>query len=852
MSDVLSTPRASAEPWSWLPDGADVPTDEQLAAARAETAAMLADRGVTYGAHATADDAESWRLDPSPVVVEESEWTRLDAAVAQRAQVLDLLLADLYGERRLLATGVLPPEVVLAHPGFLRAVDGLRVPGRHQLVLTATDLVRGADGTWLAAGDRTQAPSGAGYAMVDRRVAAQSMARVYRQASIRRLGPFFHELRQALTDVAPDADRAPRIVLLTSGPHSETAFDQAYLATMLGLPLVEGADLSVRDGRVWMQGIDGVEQVDVVLRRVDAEWCDPLDLRSDSRLGTPGLVRALRAGTVAVVNPLGSSVLESPGVAAYLPRVARAVIGEDLALPSPTTHWLGDASSRGVVLAHLDRWVLRPTSVGVPSHGALDARPVPGWLLDEAGRDELAARIAADPAAWAAQEPAPGEVEAADRAALLRTFAVGRGGAYRVMAGGLALVAPDDAQRVVSSHLGAVARDVWVIASEPEAAAGPAESEGLGGRADEAGRAGRPVPAGISVRTAENMFWMGRYAERAGDTVRTLRATVDRWDDFARTPETPGGRALRVLLDAMGAELPPGWTATPRLTGTEEPGARRALRRMLVDRSAPGSVAWSVRRLGDAAAAVRDQLSTDGWLPLASLDRTLAQERAITTHPSTQQPAVEPRLRVGSGTRGMVPILDRLLEALLAVAGMAAEGMVRDAGWYLLDAGRRIERAQHLVDSLDGFLGVAQPEDVEELLVESVLLAHESAITYRRRHQSGAGVAAVLDLLLTDRGNPRALAFQLDRLRDDLAQVPSTGRSTETRDRLLGDVTDLVTELDTRAAADAVGPDARRTHLAETLESVRWRLRALGEEIERVHFAQQAPSQALGDAWGIA
>ncbi len=258
-----------------------------------------------------------------PVVIDEAEWSGLEAAVAQRAALLDAILADVYGRRTLLADGVIPPEVVLAHPAFLRAVDRLTTPGPHGLVLTGTDISRDPSGAWLAVADRTQAPSGAGYAMVDRRVIAQSMAGVYRQTSIRRIGPFFHALRRALDLAAPAGVRQPQAVLLTAGPFSETAFDQAYLASMLGIPLVEGSDLEVREGKVWLQGLEGSEQVDVILRRVDAEWCDPLDLRADSRLGIPGLVRAVRAGTVAVVNPLGSGVLEHPALGAYLPRAAR-------------------------------------------------------------------------------------------------------------------------------------------------------------------------------------------------------------------------------------------------------------------------------------------------------------------------------------------------------------------------------------------------------------------------------------------------------------------------------------------------------------------------------------------------
>jgi uncharacterized circularly permuted ATP-grasp superfamily protein/uncharacterized alpha-E superfamily protein len=819
VTDLLSSPRPGA-----VDELTDALTGTELARSRAETDLLLADHGVTYGTDDAAPSATGWHLDPVPVIIDELEWTSLDTALVERAQVLDEVLVDLYGPRRWLTDALLPPEIVLAHPGFLRAVDGLRLPASRELVLTATDLTRDASGGWVAIADRTQAPSGAGYAMEDRRVVARVRSGVYRQASIQRLGPFFHALKLALQDAAPAGATSPRVVLLTSGPHSETAFDQSYLAAMLGLPMVEGSDLLVREGRVWMQGLDALEPVDVILRRVDADYCDPLELRADSRLGVPGLVRALRAGSVSVVNPLGSSVLENPALLAHLPRLARVVLGHDLALPTPPTHWCGDETARAHVLAHLDRLVLKPTVRGSRAGTVL------GWTLDRAAREALAARIAADPGAWVGQEPV-GEPWATDiPAAVLRTFAVAAN--VRSTAAGMS-VAPDPSQQVVSSALGAVAKDVWVLSSETGALADP----WLNGPGDAGPQ--RAV-SGISPRTAENMFWLGRYAERAGDTVRLLRALVDRWNDYHHSPRSTGGRALGALLTAADVATPATWPGATTRTAPLD------LRSLLLDRSSARSVAWSVRSLADAASAVRDQLSGDSWLPLASMERSLARARSearSVVDPLTEQASAE--------TAGMQPVLDRVLEALLALAGIGAESMVRDAGWRLLDTGRRLERAQHLIESLAATLTDVRPAAVDALVIESVLITHESVLTYRRRNQGPASVAGVLDLLLVDPTNPRSLAFQLDRLRDDLADVPTPLRAPDLRDRLLQDVTDVLTELDPVAVAALVTDDGRRHHLAETLDSMRWRLRALADEIALVHFAQPVPSRTLDDTWGV-
>ncbi|HEY0117758.1 MAG TPA: circularly permuted type 2 ATP-grasp protein [Cellulomonas sp.] len=832
MTDLLSSARPGdaaagrGADWSWLADPSDEPTAADLERAGRQAEQLLADHGVSYGTGAD----RRWRLDPVPVTVDEHEWARLDAGLRQRAELLDAVLTDLYGERRLLVGGLLPPTAVLAHPGFLREVDGLRLPGGRELVLAATDLVRSPGGDWVAVADRAQAPSGAGYAMENRRVVAAALAGVYRQASIARLGPFFHALRQALRTAAPArAGGEPRVVLLTAGPDSETAFDQAYLASMLGLPLVEGADLLVRHGRVWLRGLDGPEPVDVVLRRMDADWCDPLELRATSRLGIAGLVRALRGGAVSVVNPLGASVLENPAFIPYLPALARAVLDQDLLLASAPTWWCGDDLGREHVLANLHRLIVKPIAPGEGS--------VFGWELSDERRDALAGRIAAAPWRWVGQERV--RVDDEHVAAVLRTYAVAHGGSYTVMAGGLARIGEGP---VVSSSLGAVAKDVWVMASQADAVA-------LTGDEEEVAEGARVRGPAISPRTAENLFWMGRYAERAEDQVRVLRAVADRWDDYHARPGSAGGRALAVLLEVLtpqalpeGGEEPPGDEPT---TTVPVP----ALRDLLLDRHASASVARSVLALHRAADTVRDQLSNDTFTPIARIERALRDEAGRPRATPAGGLDLGPAPTRSAVTAGLRPTLDRVLEGLLAISGVAAEGLTRDVGWHLLDAGRRVERAQHVVDTLAATLLDRRAPDVDDLVLESVLLIHESAITYRRRNQSGTSVAAVLDLLVHDETNPRSLAFQLTRLRADLEAVPVSWRAPDQRDHLLGDVADLVDELDAVTVGAAV-TGARRVRLAESLDSMRWRLRAAADEIERVHFARPAPSRLQEGIWG--
>lgn len=805
--EMLQSTGAARAAWAQLADIVDLHSWEQISTRRSDVVQLLEDHGVRYGGE---DAGRAWDLDPLPVLLDEVEWRTLEAGLAQRSELLDDILTDVYGPRRLLSSGVLPPEVVLGHPGFLRAAEDITLPGDHQLFLTAADIARNADGSWQVIADRTQAPSGMGYAMEDRRVLAQVLAGLYRKARIHRIGPFFHAMRLALRDVAPaSAGDVPRIALLTPGPYSETAFDQAYLSAMLGFPLVEGGDLVVDSGRLWMRSMDRREPVDVLLRRVDAEYCDPLDLRGDSRLGVPGLLHAARQGGVSVVNTFGSGVLENAALLTFLPRICRELRGQELLLSSAVTYWCGERSMGSHVVANLDRLVIKPAA------RSRSGRSILGWTLTRAERADLAARISDEPHAWVGQEPieastaptvARDSLEA--RAAVLRTFAVARPDGYQIMSGALARVAPRTDATLVSSSLGALAKDVWVLSSEPYALLDPWVQEGP---------APSSLTASISPRVAEDMYWFGRYAERAEATVRLLRAVGDRWDDFHGSGGTTGGQALEVLRSALADVVAPGELAD-----------------VLLDQSRAGTAAYAIARMTAAAAGVRDQLSADTWPAISAMERALAGARALAT------------------TAGGVPdgqTAARLLESLLALRGLDAESMVRDVGWYLADVGHRLERAQFLVATLAATVTHQRSAAVDSLVLESVLIANESVITYRRRYQTRANVHTVLDLLLLDARNPRSLVFQLDRLQADLREVPAPGR-TGARDRLIGDVRDLLTELDTGLVA---APDEHglRRRLVELLDSLDWRLRELSEEITRLHFVHPVPSQWLDTGtWG--
>lgn len=782
-----------------------------LLEARAESRRLVEDDGIRYGGPTDeVDRGRSWVIDPLPVVIGSEEWAGLERGLLQRAELLQLVLDDLYGARRLLRDRIIPAPVVLGHPDFVRSVDGI---AGQRLVVGATDLARGADGRWTVMADKTAAPSGAGYAMANRRVTSRVLAEVHRDASLARLRGWFHTMAAALGSAAPVDVDVPRVVLLSPGSGSETAYDQGFLATLLGFPLVEADDLSVRDGRLWIRSTARREEVDVVLRRVDAAYCDPLELRSDSRLGIAGLVEATRRGAVRLANPLGAGVLENAGLVAFLPEVAHRLLGEDLLLPSAATWWCGDSAARSHVLANLDRLVVKPVARGP----VVSARF--GWELDAAGRDDLRREVEARPWAWVGQETVPMSTAPVVTPAglapgrlVLRTFGVTDSERHHVMPGGLARVNTDPSSSLVSSMSGALAKDVWVLSDDP---AGVRDRTGA-----PPGARPRPVRlqrrVAVAPRVAGNLFWVGRYAERAEGTARLLRVADDLAEDHAQRPGTPGASTMEVMVQAAAA-----LTGVPPVEG-QGPGDH--LRAMVGDAGRPGTVAHACHRLVLAAESVRDQLSQDIWHVLSRLDRTLGR----TPSPRTQ----------------LRPQLDNVLESLLAVAGVVHESMVRDQTWGFLDGGIRVERAQHTLALLGSTLTTERPPVIDGQVTEAVLEASESIITHRRRTTSGEGPAwplhSATSLLLLDAGNPRSVAFQVARLGDAL-RLAGDASLVERCDALAATIG--VLDLDELCAGD-------RASLGGALDAVGRTLRGLSDELGGRYFGRKPPSRVLLGQWG--
>ena len=769
-----------------------------LLVARSEASRQVAADGIS--ATDQWGQRRPWLIDPLPVPLPGSEWSAMEAALDQRARLLDLVLTDLYSQRRLLRSGLIPAGVVLAHPGFARVADGSLTGRGRKLRLTSTDLGRDATGRWLAISDRTQAPAGAAYAMATRRVVSKALSGLHRDSDLARLRSYFLAVTGALLAAAPSDTETPQVVIHSPGADSDYAFDQGFLATLLGFPLAEADDLVLSGGRVWLRAGPNLEPVDVILRRVDDSAADPLEYRSDSEIGLPGLIEATRRNTVAVANPIGSAILDNPALAPYLPAACRELLGEELQLASPRTWWAGTPSGAAQVLAELSRLVIKPVARGYA--------PVSyGWLLSSAERDALVRRIQAEPWAWCAQEPV--ELSTAPvvtgtglepRRFVLRSFGVATADSYQFLPGGLGRVAASVDDLTISSSTGALAKDVWIPAAAPRQATASPRPRLAVARAN-----------AVSPRVANTLMTIGRLAERAESTARLIKVADDLTEDFGSHGSSAGAEAVGALRRAVT-----GITGSVPRAGESTVAY---LSRLTSDAAEPGSVHHSVQRLIADAHEVRDILSVDSWSVFDRLERTVSTD-------SFQGPGLQHQLA-------------DVLESLLAFAGIMTQSMVRDSSWAFLEAGGRLERAAHTVKLLR-FALLSQAEDrlrpSAELAAEAVLRAGESIITHRRRAAAGTGPAtgteSVRQLLIHDHANPRSVVHQLTALADALALVGDS--------RLAGQATAIC------AQVDAVADIAQG---ADQLAVLGQALAGLAERIAVRHFTRQATRHGVEATW---
>jgi uncharacterized circularly permuted ATP-grasp superfamily protein/uncharacterized alpha-E superfamily protein len=757
-------------------------------------------------------DRLAWRCDPVPLPLLAAEFAGLADGLAQRATLLAAVLDDLYGRQELLSGGALPPALVYANPGFLRAcrasAGGPAWPQRMEFY--AADLIRGPNGHWMVVADRTAGASGIAIARENRRVLARVMPETFRGTQIRQLRPFFDSWQDALQRLAPDRPN-PAIALLTPGTGSPLWAEHMFLSRELGCALVEGGDLTVRGGAVFLKTLKGLQQVDVLLRRLASHMLDPLELNASSLLGVPGLMDAARGGMVRITNDPGTGLVEAPALAAWLPALSLRLLGERLKLPSLPTMWLGESRARALVHDEPARWLIRPATVGGAPPRALVGLPEAERAALLAAIDARGWEFAASAAIAPSVAPSAGERGLVPKPVVLRMFLVHDGRAWRVMEGGLGRVVEDGdpLAGVLPRH--GLSKDVWVLSDDRAEIVGPAMV------------AMTPLPirrttGELPSRVADNLFWLGRYAERLENAARLVRATLTR---LARGNLLP--RELVELEDLLECLV------QARIVSVELRGARHvsgALSNAMLGTVAPGGAITSlfstVARLTEGA---RDRLTGDMYAAFTNALR-LAHTDAARAHSSLDQLA-----------HAMVS----LMRFSAGFAGLAAENMVRGGGWLFLDLGRRVERAQAVAAQVATALD--QPPARIESGLRLVLELCDSVITYRARYLTALQPAPVLDLVLADEGNPRGLSFQLEAMWHHLTNVAGHAEGGLAADAaaLLAETGVLV-----RRVADAPNQAVAAARLPPDLREIEAGIGALSDRLTRRYFALLPAAQTVG------
>jgi len=820
------------ESWRQFAAGLEAMGPRGLGQRHEQARHLLRENGIVQGVAGLSHDTDRhWELDPLPLLLAKSEWDSLATALTQRVHLLNLILADLYGPQNLVHEALIPPELVFGQRNFLLPCHGVAAPRNVFMHLYASHLVRGANGCWSVYADYTQGPPGAGLALENRIITSRILPSDFHSLHVERLAGFFITLRDTLQSLSPQRSDNPRVVLLSPGPRSPTYFEDAYLARYLGYTLAEGGDLTVRGTGVFLKTLGGLLPVDVILRRMHDEEADPLELRADSMHGVAGLVQSVRSGQVVVANALGSGLLESPALMAFLPAICRKQLGEELKLPSLPTWWCGRDEDWSYVESHFDEVLIRP-AIPSRSRGPIDAA-----ALDRRQREHLLETVRQHRNGFVAQarvsrSTAPvfinGGVEAWPIG--LRVFAAAdRDGTFQVMPGGLARAMPPSHGQTSITRWGGAAlpdepttrsrgKDVWILSDRPVSTITLLRPQAA---AVELRRSSNDLPS----RVADNLYWLGRQIERADGLVRHIRTVVMRMTSELEPSNLP---ELKVLVQMLADDARP----VEDLPNDPEElisSLENEIIAAFVHESRSGTLDETLRSLYRTASLVRDRISADTWRIVNQLDLDLLAPRPPNT------------VRLGD----ILSALNQVFNLLSALSGLMTESMTRGPGWRFVDMGRRLERGLTVLRLLRKTLVHSQAETTP--LLESVLEIADSAMTYRYRYMTSLQLAPLLDLLLTDETNPRSVGYQLAALADHVRQLPGKDtnplRNRETRIMIAAQAELRLVDVEALARPREEGV---RWMLDNFLADMTLQLWQLSDSLTQTYFTHTGPSRQLG------
>ncbi|WP_179019649.1 circularly permuted type 2 ATP-grasp protein [Winogradskyella forsetii] len=755
--ELLTSKMEIKDNWKVLSQNLSKIGPETLALKQTEIDWLLAENGVTYNVYNDPKGLNRpWDLNVVPYIIHQNEWNKVEKGIQQRAELLNLVLKDLYGKRELLKNGIIPPEVIYAHSGFLRSCDKIQYKTSKQLLIYAADLARGPDGRLWVVNDRTQAPSGMGYALENRFSTSKIIPELYKDINVAQPSNFFNDLNQLLLNSATTNVESPMVVILTPGPHNETYFEHSYLSSFLGYPLVKGNDLVVRHGKVWLKSLKGLKQVDVILRRIDDSFMDPLELREDSYLGVAGLLEAVRLQNVTIVNPIGSGVLENPALNPFMKNICKYFLDEDLMLPQIASWWCGQEKERKLVLEDLSSFVVKRIDRSNREHIYFCE------FLDKEALENLKKEILNYPHKFVAQEKisfstAPNFVksELEPRKISCRTFAIAKDDGYSVMPGGLVRVAPEREELFVSNQRGGTSKDFWVVNDLPQP---NLQNYSWNKTNSSASKGLNDVPS----NTAENLFWSGRYIGRALVTARYLRMVLSQMTHAQYHDRKPESESLKILFQSITqiTSTFPGF-----MSENEEVlhNPLKEIKAIILDDTKVGSFAQSMQSFNTSYYSLRNLWSRDMWRVFDGIQKhikNLKKEDSYTVFKLTN-------------------FFDKIITRLIAFMALTEESILVRQGLLLYFIGLQLENSAMNIEKFRALLIVNYDEELEYEILESLLNSHESLNIYRYSYNSYLSLENVLNLIILDKEYARSLTYQMHRLKKDIDKLPVTNNNAE-------------------------------------------------------------------------
>ena len=733
---------------------------EELEFRNQEIIKKLRENGVTYNVYDSAKESDrAWKLDPIPFLLHESEWESIEKGLKQRARLLDLILKDLYGPQTLIKNAIIPAELVFDNSGFLLPCFDIRQKLDIQLINYAADLARGPDGKIWLLDNRTQSPSGSGYALENRIVMSKVFPELNKKTYRKRLSPYFSQLQQTVDSLGNNSNENPNVVFLTPGPGNETYFEHVYLSSYLGYTLVQGNDLVVRDGFLWLKSIDQLERVDVIIKRLDDVWCDPLELRKDSLLGIPGLLQIIRLGNVAVVNPPGTSILENYGLMAFMQNACKFLLKEPLLMSSVATWWCGQTKELNFVLANLPKLIIKKTN------RKQGFRSIYGRLLTIEELAELKNKILENPKEYVAQEEVSlsttpsfinGSIE--PRYAALRAFLIADGDDYKVMQGGLTRSSALKDKFEISNQLGGISKDTWIITDK---------LTNYQEKSVERKNTNNQLNNSLTSRNAENLFWLGRMCERTIALRGFLKIILNRLNENVTKHGNKQPEFLEVLLKSLThlTQTYPGFVG--KVDGEsdiadyneaifDDPIIELLL--LINDPKKAGSVAYNIQSLLYTINQVSEKWNHDTRRIINLVEDSLIALKKTNT----------------KNINNVNHALDKLHIRLFSFYGNIYETLPRDNGFYLLESGKTIERILSLLSVFRSTFNFKKIEEEEVVLMEAILENHHLLAQYRHIYKSHWSLKAVINMVFLEKNLPYTLTYLLDTLSNYLSKLPKT------------------------------------------------------------------------------